>query len=131
MAVTTRGERRDHAVSEAAAVLGLAAASAQTIGVVLSQRLTDRLTARQLIGRLPAGAAARRARGLATDGSDSALHAVETMLLIGTSVATWDLYAHGEAWATATAQSLSPLPAALAVALLCPASTRGRRLWRS
>ena len=49
-----------------------------------------------------------------------AIHLVSVALLVLTSLAIWDLYEHGSAAATVTAQSISPLPAALAVAVLLP-----------
>jgi drug/metabolite transporter (DMT)-like permease len=49
-----------------------------------------------------------------------AIHLVSTALLVITSLAIWDLYDHGSAAATVTAQSISPLPAAMAVAILLP-----------
>jgi hypothetical protein len=48
------------------------------------------------------------------------LHAVSVALLVATSLSIWDLFAHGAASANVTAQSISPLPATLAVAVLLP-----------
>lgn len=112
-------------MSGAAALLGLAAAVSQAVGLVLSKRLTYQLPARQLIGPLLALNALlvvplALVTGWRVTAAIAALHVAEVGLLVATSLATWDLFAHGEASATGTAQSLSPLPAALAVALWLP-----------
>lgn len=108
-----------------AVLFGLLSAVANAIGGVLSKGLAERYPARQLIGPLfvlnallvlPAAPFVEWTWSVEI----VALHLVSVALLVMTSLAIWDLYAHGTAAATVTAQSISPLPAALAVALLLP-----------
>jgi drug/metabolite transporter (DMT)-like permease len=108
-----------------AVLFGLLSAVANAVGGELSKGLTLRFPARQLIGPLfflnallvvPAAPF--------VDWTWSAeivvIHLVSVGLLVMTSLAIWDLYDHGSAAATVTAQSISPLPAAMAVAVLLP-----------
>jgi drug/metabolite transporter (DMT)-like permease len=106
-------------------VAGLASAISNAIGGELSKGLAVRFPARQLIGPLfllnallvlPAAPFVE----WTWSGEIVVLHLVSVALLVATSLAIWDLYDHGSAAATVTAQSISPLPAALAVAVLLP-----------
>lgn len=106
-------------------VFGLLSAVANAIGGELSKGLTLRFPARQLIGPLfLLNALLVLPAAPFVDWTWSAeivvLHLVSVALLVMTSLAIWDLYDHGSAAATVTAQSISPLPAAMAVALLLP-----------
>jgi drug/metabolite transporter (DMT)-like permease len=106
-------------------VLGLLSAVANAIGGELSKGLTLRFPARQLIGPLfLLNALLVLPAAPFVDWTWSAeivvMHLISVGLLVMTSLAIWDLYDHGSAAATVTAQSISPLPAALAVALLLP-----------
>jgi drug/metabolite transporter (DMT)-like permease len=106
-------------------VLGLLSALANAIGGELSKGLTLRFPARQLIGPLfLLNALLVMPAAPFVDWTWSAeivvLHLVSVGLLVMTSLAIWDLYDHGSAAATVTAQSISPLPAAMAVAVLLP-----------
>lgn len=106
-------------------VFGLLSAVANAIGGELSKGLTLRYPARQLIGPLFLLNALLLVpfvpfQDWTWSAEIVALHLVSVGLLVMTSLAIWDLYDHGSAAATVTAQSISPLPAALAVALLLP-----------
>ncbi|MEO6206423.1 MAG: EamA family transporter [Candidatus Limnocylindrales bacterium] len=106
-------------------VFGLLSAVANAIGGDLSKGLTLRFPARQLIGPLfLLNALLVLPAAPFVDWTWSAeivgLHLISVALLVMTSLAIWDLYDHGSAAATVTAQSISPLPAALAVAVLLP-----------
>ncbi len=106
-------------------VAGLLSAVSNAIGSVLSKGLAERYPARQLIGPLFAlNALLVVPAAPFVDWTWSAeivvIHLVSVALLVVTSLAIWDLYDHGSAAATVTAQSISPLPAALAVAILLP-----------
>ena len=95
------------------------------IGGELSKGLAVRYPARQLIGPLFAlNALLVLPAAPFVDWTWSAqivaIHLGSVVLLVITSLAIWDLYDHGTAAATVTAQSISPLPAALAVAILLP-----------
>lgn len=108
-----------------AVLIGLLSAVANAISSVLSKELTRRLPARQLIGPLFAlnAAVVLPALPFATfqwNATIVALHLISVALLVFTSLAVWDLFDNGAASATVTAQSISPLPTALAVALLLP-----------
>lgn len=50
------------------------------------------------------------------------LHLGTTVALVASSVAIWDMYDHGGAAPTVTAQSVAPLPAAILAGLLIPGS---------
>lgn len=108
-----------------AVVLGLLSALANTVGAVLSRQLALRLPARQLLGPLfglnalvvlPAVPFVSWTWSWQIAG----LHLLSVVLLIGTSLAVWDLFEHGAASATTTAQSLSPVATTIAVAVLLP-----------
>jgi drug/metabolite transporter (DMT)-like permease len=108
-----------------AVLSGLLSAAANAIGSELSKGLTLRYPARQLIAPLfflnallvvPAAPFVE----WTWSAEIVALHLISVGLLVVTSLAIWDLYEHGSAAATVTAQSISPLPTALAVALLLP-----------
>ena len=106
-------------------VFGLLSAVSNAIGGELSKGLTLRYPARQLIGPLFLLNALLLVplvpfQDWTWSVEIVALHLVSVALLVMTSLAIWDLYDHGSAAATVTAQSISPLPAALAVALLLP-----------
>lgn len=106
-------------------VLSLFSAVALSIGSVLSKRLTLTVPARQLIGPLLLlnGALVAPLAPFATwqvSPEIVVLHAVEIALLLTSSLAVWDLFDAGAASATVTAQALSPLPAAVAVAIFLP-----------
>ena len=106
-------------------VFGLLSAISNAVGGELSKGLTLRFPARQLIGPLFLLNALLLVPFVPfQDWTWSveivALHLASVGLLVMTSLAIWDLYDHGSAAATVTAQSISPLPAALAVALLLP-----------
>jgi drug/metabolite transporter (DMT)-like permease len=108
-----------------AVVAGLLSAISNAIGSQLSKGLTLRYPARQLIGPLfLLNALLVVPAAPFVDWTWSAeivvLHLISVGLLVMTSLAIWDLYDHGSAAATVTAQSISPLPAAMAVALLLP-----------
>lgn len=108
-----------------AVLFGLLSAIANAIGGELSKGLTLRFPARQLIGPLfflnallvvPAAPFV----DWTWSGEIVVIHLVSVGLLVMTSLAIWDLYDHGSAAATVTAQSISPLPAAMAVTVLLP-----------
>ena len=104
---------------------GLLSAFANAIAGILSRDLALRMPARQLIGPLFA-LNALVVLPLAPfvewhwSPTIALYHVVSVLLLILTSLSVWDLFAHGAASATVTAQSISPLPAVLAVALIIP-----------
>jgi drug/metabolite transporter (DMT)-like permease len=108
-----------------AVLWGLLSAISNAIGGELSKGLTLRFPARQLIGPLFALNAllvvpAAPFVEWTWSPEIATIHLVSVALLVITSLAIWDLYDHGSAAATVTAQSISPLPAALAVAILLP-----------
>lgn len=108
-----------------AVIAGLLSAISNAIGGELSKGLTLRFPARQLIGPLFAlNALLVLPAAPFVDWTWSfeivVIHLVSVGLLVMTSLAIWDLYDHGSAAATVTAQSISPLPAAMAVAILLP-----------
>jgi drug/metabolite transporter (DMT)-like permease len=106
-------------------VFGLLSAAANTAGAILSKGLAIRYPARQLIGPLFALNCLLLlplAPFVEWTWSPTIVvfHAISGALLCITALAIWDLYDHGSAAATVTAQSISPLPTALAVAILLP-----------
>ena len=112
-----------------AVLAGLLSAISNAIGGELSKGLAVRFPARQLIGPLfllNALLVLPAAPFVEWTWSTEivALHAVSVVLLVITSMAIWDLFDHGSAAATVTAQSISPLPAALAVAILLPGTLK-------
>lgn len=109
----------------AAVVLSLLAALALAGSAVLSKQLTLSMPARQLVGPLLLLNALLVAPlawwgDWASTPQAWALHAVEAVLLVIGSWAVWDLFDHGAASATVTAQSLSPIPAVVAAYVLLP-----------
>ncbi len=114
-------------------IAGFLSAVANAIGGQLSKGLAIRFPARQLIGPLfalnallvlPAAPFVEWTWSVEI----VALHLISVALLVMTSLAIWDLYDHGTAAATVTAQSISPLPATLAVALLLPGTLEPAQL---
>ncbi|CAN5567447.1 hypothetical protein BH20CHL6_BH20CHL6_10050 [soil metagenome] len=108
-----------------AVLLGLLSAVANAASAVVSKDLARRFPARQLIGPLFALNAlvllpAAPFVSWTWTPTVALLHGISVGLLIITALAVWDLFDHGAASATVAAQSLSPLPTALAVAVLLP-----------
>ncbi len=106
---------------------GLGAAVANVAVAVLSTRLAARFPARQLLGPLfllncllvlPF---APFVTWVWTP-EVIALHLATTVALVASSVAIWDMYDHGGAAPTVTAQSVAPLPAVVLSGLLVPGS---------
>jgi drug/metabolite transporter (DMT)-like permease len=106
---------------------GLGAAVANVAVAVLSTRLTKRFPARQLLGPLfllncllvlPFAPFVEWTWSPLV----VALHLGTTVALVASSVAIWDMYEHGGAAPTVTAQSVAPLPAAILAGLLIPGS---------
>jgi len=105
------------------AVLGLGAAAASAAGQVLTKDFVDRLPPRELIGVLFALNAALVLPGapfVDWHGSPRvvALHALSALTLGVGTIFVFDLFVHGTASATTAALAISPVPAALAAALL-------------
>lgn len=104
---------------------GLAAAAMNALVAVLSTRLVRRYPARQLLAPL-FGLNCLLMLPFAPlvtwvwSPWVLVLHVAGTAALVISSVAIWDMYEHGGAAATVTAQSISPLPAAVATGLLLP-----------
>ena len=108
-------------------VFGLGAAVANVAVAVLSTRLVARFPARQLLGPLfllnclillPLAPFVTWVWTPIV----IALHLGTTVALVASSVAIWDMYDHGGAAPTVTAQSVAPLPAVLLSGLLIPGS---------
>jgi drug/metabolite transporter (DMT)-like permease len=108
-----------------AVLFGLLAALANAAQALISKELTYRAPARQLIGVLYVGNAlvllpfAPFVPWVWTP-TIVALHLLSVALMVGTAICVWDLLDHGAASATTTATAMSPIPAALAVAVLLP-----------
>lgn len=105
-------------------VAGLSAL-ALAISAMLSKQLTATMPARQLIGPLLALNAllvlpAVGATAWVATGTAWWLHVAEVALLLLGSWAVWDLFDHGAASATVSAQSLSPIPAVLVAFVALP-----------
>jgi drug/metabolite transporter (DMT)-like permease len=106
-------------------LFGMLSAISNSFAAILSKDLTVRYPARQLIAPLLV-LNVLLVVGLAPFVTWTwtphvlLLHVVSAVLLAATSLAMFDLLAHGSASATVTAQALSPLPAALGVAVLLP-----------
>jgi drug/metabolite transporter (DMT)-like permease len=108
-----------------AVVLGLLAALTNGAQAVMNKGFTDRYPARNLIGvlyllnfavLLPlAPLAAWR-----WSPTIVALHLVSVALMSVTAICIWDLFDKGAASATTTAGALSPIPTAIATAVLVP-----------
>lgn len=112
-----------------AALFGLLAAIANAGQALISKELTTRAPARQLIGALyvcnalvllPAAPFATWRWSPEIIG----LHLLSVGLMAVTAVCVWDLLDHGAASATTTATALSPIPAALAAAVMLPGAIR-------
>lgn len=110
-----------------AALFGVLAAVANAGQALLSKELTARAPARQLIGVLYLGNALVLlpfAPFVAWTWSTDIviLHVVSVALMVVTAVCVWDLFDAGTASAATTATAMSPIPAALAAALVLPAA---------
>ncbi len=108
-----------------AVLFGLLAALANAGQALISKELTYRAPARQLIGVLYIGNALVLlpfAPFVAWAWSPMivALHLVSVGLMVVTAICVWDLLDHGAASATTTATAMSPIPAALAAAIVLP-----------
>lgn len=111
-----------------AVILGLLAAVVHATQGVLSKGLTTRYPARPLIGVLLAlNCLLLLPFAFFVEWHLSptivALHLLSVVVLVGSSVAIWDLFDAGAASATITAQALSPLAAAVGTALLIPGAS--------
>lgn len=111
------------------ALFGLLAAIANAGQALISKELTTRAPARQLIGALyvcnalvllPAAPFATWRWSPEIVG----LHLLSVGLMAVTAVCVWDLIDHGAPSATTTATALSPIPAALAAAVLLSGAIR-------
>lgn len=110
-----------------AVLFGLLAALANTGQALISKELTYRAPARQLIGVLYAGNALVLLPFApfvtwAWSPTIVGLHLVSVGLMVVTAICVWDLLDHGAASATTTATAMSPIPAALAAAIVLPAT---------
>jgi drug/metabolite transporter (DMT)-like permease len=110
-----------------AVLFGLLAALANTGQALISKELTYRAPARQLIGVLYACNALVLLPFApfvtwAWSPTIVALHLVSVGLMVVTAICVWDLLDHGAASATTTATSMSPIPAAIAAAIVLPAT---------
>ena len=106
---------------------GLGAALANVGVAVLSTQLAAKFPARQLLGPLfllncllvlPLAPFV----SWVWTPTVIALHFGTTVALVASSVAIWDMYDHGGAAPTVTAQSVAPLPAAVLAGVLIPGS---------
>ncbi len=109
-----------------ALAFGLLAALANAGQALISKDLTARAPARQLIGVLYVGNALVLlpfAPFVVWTWSTEivGLHLVSVALMVVTAICVWDLLDHGTASAMTTATAMSPIPAALAAALVLPA----------
>ena len=110
-----------------AILFGFLAAIANTATALISKELTTRAPARQLIGVLYAGNALVLLpfvpfAAWVWSAEIVALHVVSVGLLVLTAICVWDLFEHGAASATTTATATSPIPAAIAAAIVLPAA---------
>jgi drug/metabolite transporter (DMT)-like permease len=108
-----------------AVLFGFLAALANAGQALISKELTYRAPARQLIGVLYAGNALVLlpfAPFVPWIWSPTivAIHLASVGLMVVTAICVWDLLDHGAASATTTATAMSPIPAALAAAVLLP-----------
>jgi drug/metabolite transporter (DMT)-like permease len=108
-----------------AVLFGLLAALANAGQALISKELTYRAPARQLIGVLYVGNALVLlpfAPFVAWAWSPAivGLHLLSVALMVVTAICVWDLLDHGAASATTTATAMSPIPAAIAAALVLP-----------
>lgn len=112
-----------------AVLFGSLAAVANAGQALISKELTYRAPARQLIGVLYVGNALVLlpfAPFVAWIWSPTivAIHLVSVALMVVTAICVWDLFDHGAASATTTATAMSPIPAALAAAILLPGAVQ-------
>jgi drug/metabolite transporter (DMT)-like permease len=108
-----------------AVLFGSLAAVANAGQALISKELTLRAPARQLIGVLYFGnclVLLPLAPFVVWTWSPSivALHLASVGLMVVTAIAVWDLLDHGAASATTTATAMSPIPAAIAAAVVLP-----------
>jgi drug/metabolite transporter (DMT)-like permease len=113
-----------------AVLVAFASALALAASAVLSKQLTLTMPARQLVGPLLALNALLVLPAVGVGGwvmtpQAWRLHLVEAGLLLVGSWAVWDLFDHGDAAATVTAQSLSPIPAVVVAFALLPGAAGG------
>ena len=106
-------------------LLGLLAALSLATGSVITKGVVDRLPARQLIGPLYAFNALMLLplapfEDWVWTSQVIALHLVTVVVMGFTAITVFDLFERGAASAVVTAQATSPLPAAVAVAILVP-----------
>ncbi len=109
-----------------AILFGVLAALANAGQALISKELTARAPARQLIGVLYAGNALVLLPFVpfvdwTWSGEIVGLHLLSVALMVVTAICVWDLLDHGTASAMTTATAMSPIPAALAAALVLPA----------
>jgi drug/metabolite transporter (DMT)-like permease len=112
-----------------AVLYGSLAAVANAGQALISKELTYRAPARQLIGVLYVGNALVLlpfAPFVAWAWSPTivAIHLVSVGLMVVTAICVWDLFDHGAASATTTATAMSPIPAALAAAIVLPGAVQ-------
>jgi drug/metabolite transporter (DMT)-like permease len=112
-----------------AVLFGSLAAVANAGQALISKELTYRAPARQLIGVLYVGNALVLlpfAPFVAWVWSPTivAIHLVSVGLMVVTAICVWDLFDHGAASATTTATAMSPIPAALAAAIVLPGAVQ-------
>lgn len=112
-----------------AVLFGSLAAVANAGQALISKELTYRAPARQLIGVLYVGNALVLlpfAPFVAWIWSPTivAIHLASVALMVVTAICVWDLFDHGAASATTTATAMSPIPAALAAAILLPGAVQ-------
>lgn len=108
-----------------AVLFGFLAALANAGQALISKELTYRAPARQLIGVLYAGNALVLlpfAPFVIWVWSPTVigLHLLSVGLMVVTAICVWDLLDHGAASATTTATAMSPIPAAIAAAVVLP-----------
>ena len=116
-----------------AILFGSLAALANAGQALISKELTYRAPARQLIGVLYAGnALVLLPFALFTSWAWSptivGYHVISVALMVFTAICVWDLFDRGAASATTTATAMSPIPTALAVAVVLPGSFDPRQL---
>ncbi len=109
-----------------ALVFGFLAALANAGQALISKDLTARAPARQLIGVLYLGNALVLLPfapfvAWTWSGEIIGLHLLSVALMVITAICVWDLLDYGTASAMTTATAMSPIPAALAAALVLPA----------
>ena len=108
-------------------VFGLGAAVANVAVAVLSTQLVAKYPARQLLGPLfllNCLLVLPFAPFVTWTWTPTvvALHVGTTVALVASAVAIWDMYEHGGAAPTVTAQSVAPFPAVILAGLLIPGS---------